>query len=125
MIVVGERVALFVSERLGITLCPPYTTMGIERRGEIVAGVIFHCYETYGVHVTAAGSGWTPGFIKAVGAYVFGQLGCIRITVTTPDVEVARYAERLGGQVEGLMRDQFGEGRDGWIVGVLKSEWRY
>lgn len=125
MIVTGERVAQFVSQRLGLGLCPPYTSMGIDRGGEIVAGVIFHCFEGHAVHVTAAGRGWTAGFIRAVGAYVFGQLGCIRITVTTADPEVARYAERLGGVVEGRLRDQFGPGNDGIIVGILKAAWKY
>lgn len=56
---------------------------------------------------------------------MFGQLGCRRVTFTTESETVARYAERLGGKREGLLRDQFGEGRDGIVVGVLVSEYRY
>lgn len=125
MIVSDERVARFVSEQLGYAVCPPYTCLGIERDGQIVAGVLFHCFEGPAVHITAAGKGWTRGFLEAVGKYVFEQLGCLRITFTTEQDAVVKLACKLGGSVEGCLRDQFGEGRDGWIVGVLRDEWRY
>ena len=125
MIVTDERCARFVSEQLGFAITPPYTCLGIERDGEIVAGVIFHCFEGPNVHFTVAGKGWTPGFMRAVGDYVFGQLGCLRMTATTEREAVVKLACKLGGQVEGLMRDQFGEGRDGWVVGILRHEWKY
>lgn len=125
MTVSDERVARFVSEKCGIALCPPYTTLGIERDGAIVAGCIFHCFEGPGVHLTAAGSGWVPGFVRAVGDYVYGQLGCIRMTITTEQEAVVKLACKAGGKVEGCLRDQFGEGRDGWIVGILRNQWRY
>jgi hypothetical protein len=126
LIVTDERVARFVSERLGFAVCPPYTCLGIERDGAIVAGVIFHCFEGPNVHFTVAGSGWTPGFMRAVGEYVFGQLGCLRMTATTEHDAVVKLACKLGGQIEGgPLRDQFGLGRDGWIVGVLRREWKF
>ena len=99
--------------------------MGIERDGDIVAGVIFHCYEGPNVHITVAGKGWTPAFMRAVGQYAYGQLGCLRMTVTTQSDAVAKLAQRVGGKVEGRMRDQFGPGADGIIVGVLKGEYKY
>lgn len=125
MIVADERVARFVSETLGFPLCPPYTCMGLERGGEIVAGIVFNCFEGYDVHVTAAGKGWTRGFLRAVGDYVFGQLGCLRATATTERPEVVALAEKLGGQVEGRMRNHFGKGRDGVIIGVLADEYHF
>jgi hypothetical protein len=126
LIVAGEPVALFVSMQLGVSICPPYSAMGIERDGAIVAGVIFHCFEGPNVHVTVAGKGWTRRFLEAVGRYVFEQLGCLRMTFTTEHDAVVKLACKLGGQVEGgPLRDQFGLGRDGWIVGILKREWRY
>jgi RimJ/RimL family protein N-acetyltransferase len=123
LIASDERVARFVSERLGFALCPPYTCMGIERDGEIVAGAVFNCFERHDVHVSLAGTGWTRGFVKAVGAYVFGQLGCLRMTATSEHDDVIEYARRLGGKVEGRLRDHFGEGRDGIVVGILRREW--
>jgi hypothetical protein len=99
--------------------------MGIERGGEVVAGVIFHCFEGAAVHVTVAGKGWTPGFMRAVGRYVYGQLGCERITVTTAQAEVAAFAQRCGGRVEGHLRSQYGPGKDATVLGILRDEYRY
>lgn len=125
MIVQGEHVARFVAGKLGANICPPYTTLGIEKDGELIAGAIIHCFEGPNVHVTVAGKQWSRSFLKAIGEYVYNQLGCIRVTITTEQEHVARLAERLGGKREGVMRSQYGEGRDGIIVGILRDEYRY
>lgn len=122
MIVTGDGVAQFVSERIGAGLCPPYTTMGLVRGNELVSGVVFNQFEGFDVHVTIAGSHWTRRFIKAVGNYVYRQLGCLRMTVTTEQDQVAQYAIRLGGEVEGLLRNHFGPGRDGIVIGILRED---
>ena len=125
MIVSDERVARFISERLGFALCPPYSTIGIEQNGRIVAGCLFNQFEGADVAVTAAGEGWTRDFLRQVGRYVYDTLGCERMTLTTQFPQVAAYAERLGGQREGLLRSHFGAGQDGIIVGILRDEYRY
>lgn len=124
-IVSDDRVPRFVSEKVGQGFVPPFTCMGIERDGEIIAGVLFNCFEGKDVHVTIAGSGWTKGFLADVGQYVFGALKCERITVQTEQPKIVRIAERLGGKVEGLKRNHFGAGRDAYIVGILSSEYRF
>lgn len=125
MIVSDDRVARFVSERIGKGFVPPFTAMGIERDGEIVGGCIFNVFESDDLHVSLAGVGWTREFIRAVGQYVYDGLGYARITALTESEKVAAYAVRLGGQVEGRMRCHFGPGRDAIIVGILKDDWRY
>lgn len=125
MIVTDDRAAKFVSEHLGFPLCPPYSVMGIERDGVITGAVLFNQFEGAGVHVSAAGRGWTLPFMRALGDYVYRQLGCERMTLTTESEAVAQYAERLGGKREGLLRSHFGPGRDGIVIGVLKSEYLY
>lgn len=124
-IVDDERVALFVGQRVNSVICPPFTAMGIEKNGEIVAGAVFNCFTRHDVQVTIAGHGWTKGFLAEVGNYVFKSLGCIRITVETEQVEVVRIAERLGGQIEGLKRNQFGPGRDAFVMGILAADYRF
>lgn len=99
--------------------------MGIERGGEIVAGVLFNHFEGADVHVGIVGTGWTREFICAVGAYVYGQLGCERMTIITAQPRVAAYAIRLGGQIEGCLRSHFGPEKDAIIAGILRGEWRY
>ena len=125
MIVGDERVARFVSSHLGFALCPPYTCLGIERDHRIVAGVLFNQFEGADVQITVAGTGWTPEFVRAVGLYVFAQLGCLRMTCETEQEPVVKLACKAGGQVEGCKRDHFGLGRDAWIVGILRREWKY
>lgn len=99
--------------------------MGIERDGEVVAGVLFNHFEGADVHATAAGTGWTRAFLRAVGRYVFDQLGCERVTTITRSPEVVELARRLGAQVEGRMRSHFGPGQDGIVLGVLREDYRY
>lgn len=125
MIVSDDRVARFVSETLGVGFCPPWSSLGIERDGEIVAGVLCNCFEGADVHLSVAGTGWTRAFLQAIGQYVYGTLGCERMTFVTESEGVAKLAQRLGGQVEGRMRSHFGPGRDAILVGVLRDEWRY
>lgn len=125
MIVTDDRVARFVSDALSVGFVPPYTCMGIERNGEIIGGVILNVFEGADLHISVAGRGWTRSFYRAVGQYVFGQLRCERMTVITEYPDVVRLGERLGGQIEGCLRNHFGRGRDGFIVGLLKDEWKY
>jgi RimJ/RimL family protein N-acetyltransferase len=125
VIVDGERCARFVSAALGFGLCPPFYAMGLERDGEIVAAVLFNQFEGADVAVTAAGTGWTRGFLRACGQYVFHDLGCERATITTEHEEVVKLACRLGGHVEGWLRNHFGRDRDGIIVGILREEYAY
>ena len=125
MIVTDDRVARFVGERVGAIIYPPFTCMGIERDGEIVAGAVFNCFTGHDVEVTVAGHGWTRGFFRAVGDYVFGQLGCVRMQVTTEQETIARVSERMGGKREGMLRNKFGRGRDGIVLGVLDTEYKF
>lgn len=125
MIVTDDRVLRFVSEQLNTSFCPPFTALGIERDGEIIAGVIFNVFEKPDLHISVAGHGWTRAFFRAVGAYVFGQLGYSRMTALTESAEVVRLAERIGGEIEGCLRSHYGPGRDGFIVGILAGEYKF
>lgn len=122
-IVSDARCAAFVSEKIGYALCPPFTCMGIEREGQVIAGAVFNQFEGANIHVSVAGEGWTRGFMRAVGEYVYNQLGCERMTVTTAQPKVVEFAKRCGGQVEGVMRSHFGKGKDATIVGILRDEY--
>jgi len=125
MIVADERVSRFVSESLGMGLCPPYSVVGIEKDGQVIAGVLINHFEGSDCHVSVAGTGWTRAFLVAVGQYVFEQLGCLRCTIITEQEKVVDLGMRLGGEIEGRLRSHFGEGRDGLIVGILRKDYRY
>lgn len=125
MIVTDERVARFVSETIGVGFIPPYTCMGIEKDGQIIGGVLFNIFEGSDIHISVAGTGWTKGFLAEVGHYVFTLLQCERMTAITENPEVVRLAQRLGGEIEGAMRNHYGKGRDGFIVGFLREDWKF
>lgn len=125
-IVTDDRVARFVGKRVGAPINPPFTTIGIEKSGEIVAGAVFNIYTGPSVEVTVAAlpGGVTRGFVRACGRYVFDQLKCERATFTTADPTVVKLATRLAAQTEGRMRNYFGKGRDGIVLGILKEDWK-
>jgi RimJ/RimL family protein N-acetyltransferase len=99
--------------------------MGVEKNGAIIGGVIFNCFTGGDVAVTVAGERFTRGFISAVGNYVFTQMGCLRMSVTTEQPKVIEIAKRLGAQTEGCKRNHFGKGRDGIVLGILKEDWKF
>jgi hypothetical protein len=43
-IVTGDRVARFVGDRNAQRVIPPYTALGVECRGDIIAGAVFRNY---------------------------------------------------------------------------------
>jgi RimJ/RimL family protein N-acetyltransferase len=124
-IVDDERVVRFIARECGVAFCPPFYAIGTERDGEVINGVLFNHFENSDVHVSVAGHGWTRGFLRAVGRYVFEGLGCERMTAITRCEDVAGFARRLGGQVEGVLRNHFGAGHDGIMLGILREEYRF
>ncbi len=123
-IAIDDRVARFVGERCGTIICPPFTAMGIERDGEIIAGAIFNNFTRHDIEVTIAGGPFSRGFARAVGVYVFHRVGCLRMSITTEQDIVVDYAKRLGAQTEGRKRNHFGRGRHGIVLGILKEDWK-
>ena len=126
-LVTDDRVARFVAERCEAQIMPPFTQMGIERDGEIVAGVVFNNWSARDVDVSVAGDRgtFTRGFLRAVGRYVFEQAGCSRMSITTRHANVCDIARRLGAKVEGVKRDRHGPGQDAFMLGILKNDWAF
>lgn len=124
-IVCDERVPLFVASRIGHVIVPPYTAMGVERDGEVIGGVIFNHFTGFDCHVTVAGTGWTRGFLECVGDYVYTTMNCLRVTIITEQPKVVRLAQKMGGEIEGLMRNHFGPEKDAFVVGVLKEDYKW
>lgn len=114
----------FVYAEFGRKAVPPYTGLGTEIDGVIVNGCVLNVWTGADIHVSLAGKSFTRGFLAVVGHYVYDSLQCERMTCITEQMSIVRYAERLGGQVEGVLRNQFGAGRNGFLVGILKDDWK-
>lgn len=125
MIVTDSRVARFVGERIDRIISPPFTCIGLEKSGQIVAGAVFNCFEGDDIELTIAANhgAITRGFLRAMGAYVRDQLGCYRVSMTTTQAEVIEMCERLGGEVEG--RREISPGRFKYLLGITKDKWKF
>lgn len=126
MIAFGRDVAEYVGLKTGTTYHPPYSAIGRQVDGRIVAGAVFNTYTGWDIEISIAAEpgGITRRLLRAWGCYVLDVAGCGRVSITTQSEHVAELAIRLGGKREGLKRDAFGPGRDGITLGILKSEWR-
>jgi hypothetical protein len=79
-----DVVAEWVSRQVKAIIFPPFTAIGFSHDGELTAGFVFSDYNGSNVEVTAATTRHvTKGELHTVCRYVFGQLGCRRVTFRT------------------------------------------
>lgn len=109
---------------------PPYVVIGgADENGEPIAACILNCYrQKYGdIEITTVGKGkFTRGFWGVIIAYVWGVLGCRRVTMHTraSNFPVIKLATHFGAKVEGRLRKYYGT-EDAIVFGLLKEEARY
>lgn len=118
-------VAKFVGLRTGTTFHAPFSCLGTERDGPVIAGAVFNCWSPNDVQLSIAAEpgALTRHFLRRVGERVTVVLGCTRATIETEQPHVIDIALRLGGKIEAIKRNAYGKGRDGTVIGILKDEW--
>ncbi|MBN8945226.1 MAG: GNAT family N-acetyltransferase [Rhizobiales bacterium] len=126
----GEPAVRWVAGRLGVSFPKGSTALALTLDGEMVGGAVFCGFTGRDIEVSVAASrtlAWPRGFLARVGAYVFGELGCARMTVLTraSNRAVIRIAPRLGAISEGVKRNYFEDGADALLFGILKEDWPY
>lgn len=69
----------------------------------------------------------TRAFLRAVFGYPFNELGFARVTavVEEENVKALNMNHGLGFKDEGILRNWYGEGRNGVVMGMLKDECKW
>ncbi len=112
--------------RLSAPFVRPFTAIGIERDGQIAGAMVFNGYTGPDIELTIVGDRvLSRRTIQAAARYVFVQLGCVRLTLTAQNIDHEEIAVRLGFVREGLVRDKFGIGRDGILMGLLRRDCKW
>lgn len=112
-----ERIGPWVSERTGGKYYPGSgQAIGVERDGEIYAGVLYD--QSFGrsvcMHVATSGPSWlTKGFLRMVFDYPFNQLKVNKVIGLVDETNAAaiRFDRHLGFIEEGRLKDagRFGD----------------
>lgn len=101
--------------------------IGLERDGELVAVAVFDNFTSGDccMSIASDGSGYwlSRGFLAAVFAYPFTQLGNRRVTslIASSNTQSLRFCEHLGFKREGLCRQAM-DGEDMHVMGLLWDE---
>jgi RimJ/RimL family protein N-acetyltransferase len=120
----------FVARMTGETRYDGCSTIGLEKDGKIVAGVVYQGHNGPNVLMHFALEGAhviTPAFVCAVFMYPFQVLHCHRVTglVRTDNTDAQTLDEHLGFVREGLMRQAAGDRSDFILYGMLQRECRF
>lgn len=124
------KVSKWVGERIDEDDFGPCTSIGLEKDGELVAGVVFNWYTGPSIcmHVAGTGRDWlTRDFLYRCFAYPFIQLECNRVTglVRIDNFAAQKFDEHLGFVREGVIRKGATDGTDFILYGMLKEECRW
>lgn len=115
----------FVAQRTCHAFWPPMQTIGVRNSaGEMTGAFIFNEYTGYAIQMSMAGRGaMSRGVWAAVAHYVFVQIGCVRLEVTTraSNTKILKFAEAVGFTREGIARRAYGD-EDGVMLSVLRDE---
>ena len=119
-----ELIARYVARKTGQLKNPgPFSAVGlINQDEELVAGVVFTGYDHPTILMHIAAEKMTPGFVVAIMHYPFVQLGCKRVTglIAKSNKASRRFAEHLGANLEGTMKDASPRG-DVCVYGLLEK----
>jgi hypothetical protein len=109
----AQYVANWVAAQSGNYAPTVDAAIGIEKDGELVAGVYFDCLTTNNIfaHIANTAELLPIGLLRAVATYVYVDLGIQRMTfvVSAGNEAVCNLVIRMGGWIEGVMRKADGE----------------
>jgi RimJ/RimL family protein N-acetyltransferase len=126
-----QRVWQFVNDRAGAPRVDGMQGIGLERDGELIAGVLYEGFTGHNIwmHVAAEPGGrWlNRAYLKTCFAYPFLQLGCRRISgwVEASNLEARRFDEHLGFRSEAALEGAARDGGDVIVYVMWRDECRF
>lgn len=122
------RVLRFVQQHIPLAACAGMTAIGLERDGELVAGVIYEGFNGHNVwmHVAIPGR-ITPAYLRYCFHYPFIELDCKRVSgyVEASNTRARRFDEHLGFQQEATLRGAASDGGDVILYRMTREDCRY
>lgn len=126
-----DRIGDFVSGKVGMEGWSNFRAIGLEKDGELIAGVVYDNYNkaTIFMHIAAKpGRKWlTRNFLWFMWYYPFVQLGVKRVTGIIPlsNKDSINFANGLkGARLEALLKDAHPDG-DMAIYCMFKQDCKY
>ncbi len=121
-----QEIARWAGDLLGVDDWGPCKTIGIVRKGELVAAAVFNQYRHPNIEISFVTTNprWaTPEAVRAVFHYPFVQLKCKRLTSTTEakNQRARAFLCRLGFKEEGYHPDCLPTG-DAVTYGLLAKD---
>lgn len=124
-----DAVAAWVSVRLNSIIHPPFVAIGFMRGNVLSAGAVFNDHVPGGnIEMTIASDGpLSRAMFAEIARYVFVQLKCSRLSVTTHDRNeaVKNMALRIGFKRESIRADYFGEGDHAALFRMKRRECKW
>lgn len=105
--------------------------LGLERDGELIAGVLYEGFNHHNVwmHVAAEPGGrWmTKQYLRYCFEYPFKELGCSRVSgyVEASNTEARRFDEHLGFKQEAILSGAARDGGDVIVYVMRREDCRY
>ena len=125
------RVWAFCKQYIPIPVVSGMKGLGLERDGELIAGVVYEGYNGTNVwmHVAAVpGAKWmTKEYLQYCFYYPFEELGCKRISgyVEASNEVARRFDEHLGFKQEAVLRGAATDGGDVILYVMRREDCRY
>ena len=125
------RVWDFVHKQIPVPVVSGMKGLGLERDGELVAGVLYEGYNGVNVwmHVAASsGKKWmNREYLRYCFTYPFVELGCNRVSgaVDASNTVARAFDEHLGFRQEAVMRGAAADGGDVILYVMRREDCRY
>ena len=125
------RVWAYVHEQVPVPVVAGMKGLGLERDGELIAGVLYEGYNrvTVWMHVAAEPGGqWlNRAYLRYCFVYPFVELGCRRVGayVDASNTDSRRFVEHLGFEREAVLKGAASDGGDVIVYVMWREKCRH